>query len=71
MFNMCLITDHNRSIGSDPQMFDEALCGPDAKHWQEALEYQIGQLEKLETWEVTDLSPGHTVIHFSEVLKVK
>ena len=23
----------------DPKMFDEALHGPDAKHWQEALEY--------------------------------
>jgi len=47
------------SIGSDPQMLDEALRGPDAKQWQEALEYEIGQLVKLETWEVTDLPPGH------------
>jgi len=52
-------------------MLDEALHGPDAKHWQEALEYKIGQLEKLEMWEVIDLPPGHTAIPFSEVLKVK
>ena len=47
------------------------LQGPDAKHWQETLEYKIGQLVKLETWEVTYLPPGHTTILFSEVLKVK
>ena len=38
-----------RSIGPDPKTLDEALRGPDAKHWQEALDYKIGQLEKLET----------------------
>ena len=59
------------SIGLDPKTLDEALCGPDAKHWQEALEYEIGQLEKLETWDVVDLPQGHTAIPCSEVIKVK
>jgi len=59
------------SIGPDPRTLDEVLRGPDAKHWQEALEYEISQLEKLETWEVIDLPHGHTAIPFSEVLKVK
>jgi len=59
------------SIVSDPQMLDEVLHGPDAKHWQEAFEYEICQLEKLETWEVIDLPHGHTAIPFSEMLKVK
>jgi len=50
------------SIGPDPQMLDKVLRGPDAKHWQEALEYEISQLEKLKTWEVADLPHGHTAI---------
>ena len=36
------------SIRSDPKTLNEALHGPDTKHWQEALEYEISQLEKLE-----------------------
>ena len=28
----------------DPKTLDKALRGPDAKHWQEALEYEINQL---------------------------
>ena len=60
-----------RSIGSDPKTLDEALCGPNAKHWQEVLEYEIGQLEKLETWDIVDLPQGHTAIPCSEVIKVK
>jgi hypothetical protein len=53
----------------DPKMLDEALRGPDAKHWQEALEYKISQLEKLGTWEVVDLPLGHTTIPCSEVVR--
>ena len=26
---------------SDPKTFDESLCGPNAKEWQEALDYEI------------------------------
>ena len=55
----------------DLKMFDEALCGPDAKHGQEALEYKINQLGKLGTWKVVDLPAGHTAILCSEVVKVK
>ncbi|KAG2741519.1 hypothetical protein P692DRAFT_20648548, partial [Suillus brevipes Sb2] len=32
----------------------EALSGPDAEEWQQDIDYEIGQLEKLGTWEVTD-----------------
>ena len=54
-----------------PKTLDEALRGPNAKEWQEALEYKIGQLEKLKTWVVEDLPQGHTAIPCSEVIKVK
>ena len=55
----------------DPKMLDKALRGPDAKQWQEALEYKISQLEKLGTWVVVDLPAGHTAIPCSEVVRVK
>jgi hypothetical protein len=47
------------------------LRGPNAKEWQEALDYEIGQLEKLGTWVVENLPAGHTAIPCSKVLRVK
>ncbi|KAG2743666.1 hypothetical protein P692DRAFT_20644316, partial [Suillus brevipes Sb2] len=32
----------------------QALSGPDAVEWQEAIDYEISQLEKLGTWEVVN-----------------
>ncbi|KAG2743076.1 hypothetical protein P692DRAFT_20707235, partial [Suillus brevipes Sb2] len=32
----------------------QALNGPDAVEWQEAIDYEISQLEKLGTWKVVD-----------------
>jgi hypothetical protein len=52
----------------DPRTLDKALQGPNAKNWQEALEYGICQLEKLGTWEVVDLPQGQTTIPCSEVV---
>jgi Reverse transcriptase (RNA-dependent DNA polymerase) len=56
---------------SDPKMLDEALSRPDAKQWEEALQYEINQLEKLGTWKVEDLPAGQTAILCSEVIRVK
>ena len=36
---------------SDPRTLDKALRGPNAKEWQEELDYEIGQLQKLGTVE--------------------
>ena len=58
-------------LNSGPRSIDEALCGPDAQKWQEVLDYEINQLEKLGTWRVKDLPAGHTVIPCSEALKIK
>ena len=55
----------------DPQMLDEALQGPNAKEWQAALDYKIGQLQKFRTWVVEDLPKGQTAIPCREVLRVK
>ena len=39
-------------LNTDPKMLDEALFGPNAKEWQAALDYEISQLKKFETWVV-------------------
>ena len=55
----------------DPKMLDEALRGPNAREWQDALEYEIHQLQKLGTWVVEDLPKDQTAIPCSEVVRVK
>ena len=55
----------------DLKTLDKALCGPNAKEWQEALEYEICQLEKPGTWVVEDLPKGQTAIPCSEVVCIK
>ncbi|KAG2746858.1 hypothetical protein P692DRAFT_20738747, partial [Suillus brevipes Sb2] len=39
----------------------QALNGPDGVEWQEALDYEISQLEKLGTWEVADAPSGANI----------
>jgi hypothetical protein len=49
----------------------QALNGPDAVEWKEAVDYEISQLEKLGTWEITDLPRGANVIPCHYVLATK
>ncbi|KAH7903203.1 hypothetical protein BJ138DRAFT_982154, partial [Hygrophoropsis aurantiaca] len=42
--------------------FQEALNGPDSMEWQEAIDYEISQLEKLKTWEVVHPPRGANII---------
>ena len=58
-------------LNYEPKTIDKALRGLDAEKWQEALVYEISQLEKLGTWIVEDLPKGHNAIPCSEVLKIK
>ena len=58
------------AMGTEPPSLDEALRGPNAKEWQAALDYEIGQLKKLGTWVIEDLPKGAPVIP-TEVLKEK
>ena len=60
-----------RCSNGNPKMLDKALHGPNAKEWQEALQYEINQLEKFNTWVVMDLPPGQMTIPCSEVVRVK
>ena len=57
--------------GSTPHTFDEALRSPNHHSWQKALDYEIGQLEKLSTWVIEDLLKGQTMISCSMILKEK
>jgi len=59
------------SFNSEHSSLDKALRGPNAKEWQTALEYKIGQIEKLQTWAIEDLPKGHNAILCNEVLKIK
>jgi hypothetical protein len=49
----------------------EALSGPDAEEWQEAINYEINQLEKLETWKIVDPPKGANIIPCHFVLATK
>ena len=60
-----------RPMNSEPKSLDKALRSPDADKWQEALEYEISQLERLDTWVVEDLPKGQVAISCSKVLKIK
>ena len=51
-----------RPMSSEPKSLDETLRSPDAGKWQEALEYEISQLERLDTWVVGDLPKGQVAI---------
>ena len=59
------------NLCSEPKMLDEALQGSDAKEWQTALDYKIGQLEKLGRWVVEDLPKGQSTIPCDEALRIK
>jgi hypothetical protein len=49
----------------------QALNGPNAVEWQEAINYEIGQLEKLETWEIVNAPRGANVIPCHFILAMK
>jgi hypothetical protein len=49
----------------------QALNGSDSAEWEEALNYEISQLEKLGTWEIVDLPCGANLIPYHYVLANK
>ena len=59
------------ALGTEPKSLDDMLSGPNVKEWQTALNYEIGQLQKLGTWVIEDLPKGHMAIPCSMVLKEK
>ena len=59
------------ALGTELKLLDDVLSRPHAKEWQTALDYKIGQLEKLGTWVIEDLLKGHNTIPCSTMLKEK
>jgi hypothetical protein len=49
----------------------EALNGPDRGEWQTAIDYEIGQLEKLGIWQIIDPPPHVNIIPSHFVLATK
>ncbi|KAG2741739.1 hypothetical protein P692DRAFT_20751289, partial [Suillus brevipes Sb2] len=50
---------HLALAAAEPEpTLQQALNGPDSVEWEEALNYEISQLEKLGTWEIVDLPHG-------------
>jgi hypothetical protein len=59
------------AFGHEPKTLHEALETSNAKEWQAAHEYEIGQLQKLKTWVIVDLPKGQYAIPHSEVFHEK
>jgi hypothetical protein len=57
------------SMGMEPASIDEALKGPNANAWKQALEYEINQLQKLHTWDIVGKPSNKPAILCSIVLK--
>jgi hypothetical protein len=49
----------------------EALNGPDGAEWQAAIDYEIGQLERLGVWQIIDPPPRANIIPCHFVLATK
>jgi hypothetical protein len=66
------ITYHHAMAAVEPELtLQQALNGPDGVEWQEAVDYEISQLEKLRTWKVVNAPQGINIIpcHFVLVTK--
>jgi hypothetical protein len=52
-------------------MLKEVLNGPGGAEWQTAIDYEIGQLEKLGIWQIVDPPPRANIIPSHFVLATK
>jgi hypothetical protein len=59
-------TDHRL-----PKSVKQALSGPDAKHWREAMEAELASHELNGTWELATLPPGHKALPCMWVFNIK
>ncbi|KAF8716550.1 Reverse transcriptase (RNA-dependent DNA polymerase), partial [Rhizoctonia solani] len=49
----------------------EALAGPDAEEWQKAMAKEVSTFKKMDTYDLTDLPPGHKAIGNAWVFTLK
>jgi len=45
-----------------PKSYEDAINGPEADQWKEAMNAEIGQLEEMGTWQETELPEGRKAI---------
>jgi hypothetical protein len=63
---------HSALAAAEPEpTLQQALNGPDAIEWQEAIDYEISQLEKLNAWEIVDPPLHGNIIPCHYVLVTK
>jgi hypothetical protein len=63
---------HSAFATAEPEpTLQQALNGPDAVEWQEAIDYEISQLEKLGAWEIVDAPKNVNIIPCHYVLATK
>ncbi|KAJ0179561.1 hypothetical protein K1T71_005273 [Dendrolimus kikuchii] len=56
---------------SDPLTVEEALSGPDAQHWREAMDEEYKSLMENNTWELTKLPPNKKAMPCKWIFKSK
>ncbi|QRW23117.1 Retrovirus-related Pol polyprotein from transposon TNT 1-94 [Rhizoctonia solani] len=59
------------SAPNDHPTVAEALAGPDAEEWQKAMAKEVSTFKKMDTYDLTDLPPGHKAIGNAWVFTLK
>jgi hypothetical protein len=55
----------------EPTTVSEALCGPNAERWHEAMQQEMDSLQEHDVWELTELSKDRKAVGCKWVFKVK
>ena len=58
-------------IENDPQSFKEAVSGPEAPLWKEAINSEVESILHNHTWEMVDLPPGCKPLGYKWIFKKK
>jgi hypothetical protein len=59
------------NLTDEPQTVKQALSGPDAKHWKEAMDSELKSLSDQQTWTLVNRPDGRSIIKNKWVFKVK
>ena len=58
-------------IENDPQSFKEAVSGPKAPLWKEAINSEVESILHNHTWEIVDFPPGCKPLRYKWIFKKK
>ncbi|RXW15700.1 hypothetical protein EST38_g10156 [Candolleomyces aberdarensis] len=62
LFSKVLMEDVKGDDVTLPRTIQEALEGPEKEHWLKAILEELGNLEKMGTWDLEDLPPGREAV---------